>query len=100
MLTVGLVLFFAIPSAICGGYYRKEVGGGQLDVLSTLPGVRNIHSAIAWCICSTLITILIFAIAWLFFSAVGLKSPSLLPAITLLLLGSALGMSNCVLNRF
>jgi hypothetical protein len=38
MITTALIIFFSLPAAVIAGAFRREVGGGQLDSLSTLPG--------------------------------------------------------------
>ena len=38
MITTALVVYFSLPAAVTAGAFRREVAGGQLDSLSTLPG--------------------------------------------------------------
>jgi hypothetical protein len=40
MITTALIVYFSLPAAVTAGAFRREVAGGQLDSLSTLPGVR------------------------------------------------------------
>jgi hypothetical protein len=39
MITTALIVYFSLPAAVTAGAFRREVAGGQLDSLSTLPGV-------------------------------------------------------------
>lgn len=43
MITTALIIFFSLPAAVTAGAFRREVGGGQLDSLSTLPGFFGSH---------------------------------------------------------
>jgi hypothetical protein len=42
------IIFFALPASISFGYYQSELLGGQIDMLSTLPGFQIVHSIFAW----------------------------------------------------
>ena len=44
MVATALIVFFSLPAAVTAGAFRREVAGGQLDSLSTLPGtVMSYH---------------------------------------------------------
>ena len=94
MATTALILFFSIPAAVVAGTFSREVSGGQLDILSSLPGVRVVHSAIAWCLCGACWLTISFLISLLFFWNVLRYSDPLVPAINLMLCGIALGTSD------
>ena len=42
MITTALVVYFSLPAAVTAGAFRREVAGGQLDSLSTLPGQSSL----------------------------------------------------------
>lgn len=88
--SIGLILFFSLPAAITAGEYCRERAIGLLDVLSTLPGVRRVHSLAGWCMAGALWAGLCALLAWAFFAAVLKHTSPLLPAVTLLLLGLTL----------
>ena len=43
MIATALIIYFSLPAAVTAGAFRREVGGGQLDSLSTLPGTASLH---------------------------------------------------------
>jgi hypothetical protein len=99
--SIGLILYFCIPAAIAAGEFSRERAAGQLDVLSTLPGVWLVHSVGAWGVAVGLWVAGCTALAVLFFAAVLNHSSVLMPSVTLLLLGLTLGMCSvvCVVGR-
>jgi len=75
---------------ICVNSCFRERATGLIDVLSTLPNVRGVHSTFAWCLCGACWVLLSTGISLVFFYAVLLHTPALLPALTLGLLGVVL----------
>lgn len=51
LLTIGIIIYFAIPAAIASSSFSKERNNGVLDILSTLPNVHIFHSILAWLCC-------------------------------------------------
>ena len=80
-----------------------QVAGGQIDSLSTLPGVRPAHAAAAWLACAAAWTFLNFLCCAAYFLAVLRHSTALVPAVNLFLCGLALGplamALGCVVTR-
>lgn len=62
-------------------------------MLSTLPGVTEFHSVVAWCICSAIWVTISFAAAVLFFYSVLQQTNAFIPALAFLLYGVALGIT-------
>lgn len=75
---------------MCVNSCFRERATGLIDVLSTLPNVRGVHSTFAWCLCGACWVLLSTMISLVFFYAVLLHTPALLPALTLGLLGVVL----------
>ena len=91
MATAALILLFSVPSAVVAGAFCKELAEGHIDVLCSLPDVKVVHSAVAWCV-SGCVWLAITALACLGFFWVILKHTSaLIPTVTLTLCGLALG---------
>lgn len=91
LLVSELVVFFSLPAALCGGGFGRELLGGQLDTLRTLPGVRPLHSCAAWLLVNLLWCSVSFFAVWALFAATLDHSPPFLPAFTLFLCGVASG---------
>lgn len=90
IMTTCLVVYFCIPAVIVASRLSSEIKNGQIEILSTLPGVRIMHSAIAWCLCVVRILALWFGATLIFFYIVLESSDALIPAVNLLLLGLSL----------
>ena len=43
MVATALIVFFSLPAAVTAGAFRREVAGGQLDSMSTLPGILILY---------------------------------------------------------
>lgn len=99
MITTTLIVFFSLPAAVTSGAFRREIQGGQIDVLSTLPGVLSVYSAAAWCVCCAVWTLFSACVCWLFFFLVLDHSYSYIPALCLLLCGLALGPMSTILGN-
>jgi hypothetical protein len=84
---MGLLLYFSIPSAIVSGNLNKEQQGGQMDVLSTLLGVKTFHSICGWWACAAMWLCVSLAGSLLFFGAVMRATNPLIPSIVLMLFG-------------
>jgi hypothetical protein len=103
MIATALIVYFSLPSAVTAGAFRREETGGQLDSLSTLPGLRAVHSAAAWCLCSAFWSLFSFIVCLVFFLAVLTHTNALIPAFSLFLCGLSLGpiamALGCVVKR-
>jgi hypothetical protein len=64
------IIFFALPASISFGYYQSELLGGQIDMLSTLPGFQIVHSIFAWWLSSMVWIGLMMIGTWLFFALI------------------------------
>ena len=100
MIAALLIIFFSLPAAVIAGAFRREAEEGQLDILSTLPGVLCTHSAVAWTLCCLSWTLVSFLCCWVFFALVLRHSYSVLPAVCLLLCGAALGPMALIVGIF
>ena len=90
-MTIALIILFVIPSAIALGCLKQEATNGQLDVLSTIPYVKSIHSVIAWNAVG-LCGIFTYGITgMIFFKLILVKSSLLIPIVGLSLMGISLG---------
>jgi hypothetical protein len=90
MISIALILYVTLPPAVTAGFFRREAAGGQLDVLSTLPGVRQYYSAAAWALSSAIWSLLSFCAVYLFFFLTLKHTDPLLPSLGLLLAAVAL----------
>ena len=90
IITTCLILYFSIPAALAGGSFSTELRQGRIEVLSTLPGVRVMHSALAWCLCVWHILVFWAVATALFFYFVLWHCNVLIPTVNLVLLGAAL----------
>jgi ABC-type multidrug transport system ATPase subunit len=90
IITTCLIIYFCIPAALVGGKLSQELRLGHIEVLSTLPGVRVMHSALAWCVGCWAMVLLWAVAAVVFFNIVLVGCNALIPTLTLLLLGMSL----------
>lgn len=65
-------------------------------MLSTLPGIKHIHSQGAWGLCCAAWVIVCGIFGYAYFSAVLQHTSAMLPALALLLLGLVLGKKRAV----
>eukprot|EP01038_Epipyxis_sp_PR26KG_P009362 gene9362-12613_t len=101
LISIGLLIHFCVPAAICSGYYRREHSDGQLDVISTLPKLMKRHSMISWCICCCIIVFIYFIACVLFFAAISRSfNAALIPSTGLLLFGISLGPFSIIFGEF
>ena len=103
MITTALVVYFSLPAAVTAGAFRREVAGGQLDSLSTLPGLRAVHSAAGWYLCGAAWSTISFLFCYTFFYFILEYTNSMVPALNLYLCGLSLGplaiALGCVIKR-
>lgn len=102
MIAAFLIIFFALPAAVTSGAFRREAEEGQLDVLSTLSPKMGTSavSASAWMLCCFAWNLLSFFCCWVYFALVLRHSYSVLPAVCLLLCGTALGPIALIVGNF
>lgn len=90
IITTALIVYFSIPAALAGGKFSNELKLGHIEMLSTIPGVRLMHSALAWCICVAAMLGIWGLAVFLFFSVTLNFCTVFIPVINLFLLGVAL----------
>ncbi|RYG60308.1 hypothetical protein EON64_19400, partial [archaeon] len=90
VMTIALVVLFALPAALTISSYRREVQGGQLDSLATFLVLR-ITSLNAWLATCTALSGLLAMATYLFFLATLQHSNALVPTLSLLLTGINMG---------
>lgn len=91
MITISLLLYFCLPAAVTAGSFWREVSNSQIEVLSTLRGVKPWHSVFSWLLCSQVYLLISLVITLSFFAYAFVYSTSIVPAINLYLYGVALG---------
>ena len=91
LITIALTVYFSLPAAITTSAFRREISGGHIDVLSTLPGVCEFHSMISWCTSCLIWVALSTVCAYAFFSNVLAQSNAFVPVLACFLYGVALG---------
>ena len=64
MIATALIVFFSLPAAVTAGAFRREVAGGQLDSLSTLPGIIISHCIISYQFTLHFIIVLYCMVDW------------------------------------
>lgn len=90
-MTIALIVFFTLPTAIALGEFKREWEEGQLDMLSTLPSVCILHSAVAWCGVAAVGVAVLALLGLLFFHTILVKSNILIPILGLVLMSFSLG---------
>jgi ABC-type multidrug transport system ATPase subunit len=99
ILVPALILYSSLPASSSLGNFQAEHVGGQLDIMSTLPGVRLKHSFYSWWIASMGWMIGNFVCTWLFFQLVLRHSQAWIPSLILFLMTVALGPMALFLSR-
>jgi hypothetical protein len=90
-MTIALIILFALPAAITLGCFKKESVDGQIDVLSTMPSVKTLHSLLAWYFVGFVGIICYSLVGVVFFKIIFGKSSVILPTLGLAFMGISLG---------
>lgn len=91
IVTIAFVILLSTPAAISASEYEKELATGRLEVLSTLPGVLPVHSAMSWIIVSAVYSLPLAIISAVFFWSTLYHVSFMMPFVLLVLYSVALG---------
>lgn len=97
-MTIALIILFVIPAAITLGCFKKESIDGQLDVLSTIPWVKTVHSFEAWYAVAFCGVATYGVLGYIFFRLILVKSSAFMPILGLLFMGISLGKKYHILT--